>query len=580
MKNLFILVLLFFSKTIFSQDLQNANWVLGKNQGLNFTSTTASPSITNPNIFTTLNSASVSDQQGNLLFYTDGDTVWNANGAAMANGTGLANQSSNFTQNIVIVPNPLDIKKYYLFSMSSSDNFTNSNFLGLRFTEIDMSTVQGSVIAATKNTPLFNGLPGVGLPIDNNCPLHNGKITSAKHSNGLDYWLIAEIGNTLISYLIDDTGVHFNNSSMSPLPSQNYLSDISSLDSSSNGPIKISPDNSKLLLGFQRTMDTSQPFNLGVGRLFVGQFNNSTGVIFNFLELNDPGSVFNDILTGAEFSPNGNIIHRVYDLYEVSSEVTLSGNTWNETNIYFLNQVFGFRKIQRTINGKIYIGTDIGGPTSDVISTINNPNSPPYEYQFGTIDVGAQSTNPITTIPQWVQWQSCHRYLVSSNQILTSINEERNNWIKTSDIITLNTSVPIKVIYHAGDYVELNPGFEAVFGCQFSSYIEGCTASYNYRSKSEAIAELTKELDFRSSKKVRGFSINPNPSSNSIEIRMANVTLKKVEVQSIYGKTVYEKTVDNQETTQIDISSYENGLYLVSVFTEDGQVLTEKLIKK
>ncbi len=157
---------------------------------------------------------------------------------------------------------------------------------------------------------------------------------------------------------------------------------------------------------------------------------------------------------------------------------------------------------------------------------------------------------------------------------------EALNWITATNIVTVgDNSFENGVVYHAGDYVELNPGFEAVFGSQFSVYIKSCSASYAYRKAAIQSTKSDDAFQFKNIKKVKGFNIIPNPSNSSIELTLANRSIREVEIQTIYGKTVFEKTIANQESVQIDISSYENGLYMVSVLTQDGEFLSEKLIK-
>ena len=63
-------------------------------------------------------SASISDNDGNLLFYTDGITVWNRNHEVMPNGTGLFG-SNTVSQSVIIVPKEED--QYYIFSNQAHD---------------------------------------------------------------------------------------------------------------------------------------------------------------------------------------------------------------------------------------------------------------------------------------------------------------------------------------------------------------------------------------------------------------------------------------------------------------------------
>ena len=76
-----------------------------------------------------------------------------------------------------------------------------------------------------------------------------------------------------------------------------------------------------------------------------------------------------------------------------------------------------------------------------------------------------------------------------------------------------------------------------------------------------------------------GFAIVPNPSSSVIDIIMKDSNFNKVSITTIDGKIVDEKKVENTDKTQVDVSRYANGIYIITVNSEDGQLYTKKLIK-
>ncbi len=79
LKILFFTLILFNSSSIFAQG-EAANWFFGENVGLRFDPITGLTSgIAGSPIDTNEGCASISDSDGNLLFYTDGTTVWNRN---------------------------------------------------------------------------------------------------------------------------------------------------------------------------------------------------------------------------------------------------------------------------------------------------------------------------------------------------------------------------------------------------------------------------------------------------------------------------------------------------------------------
>ena len=163
--------------------------------------------------------------------------------------------------------------------------------------------------------------------------------------------------------------------------------------------------------------------------------------------------------------------------------------------------------------------------------------------------------------------------------------KERSDWIKASNVIAVGDSALSNgVVYHAASYVELNPGFEAVSGSQFAAYPEGCSGNYVYRDQpivqNQTVYVAPKEDENINLQRIsNGFDIIPNPSSSTIEIIMKNANFNKVNISTIDGKTVLDRTVEMTDKTKIEISNYANGVYIINIISDDGQQFTEKLIK-
>ena len=70
-----------------SAQLETAFWFFGDNASLQFTPDPMAGPIGSLNTFE--GSSTISDACGNLLFYSDGVTVWDTNGVPLPNGNGL-----------------------------------------------------------------------------------------------------------------------------------------------------------------------------------------------------------------------------------------------------------------------------------------------------------------------------------------------------------------------------------------------------------------------------------------------------------------------------------------------------------
>lgn len=159
---------------------------------------------------------------------------------------------------------------------------------------------------------------------------------------------------------------------------------------------------------------------------------------------------------------------------------------------------------------------------------------------------------------------------------------ERSDWIKAANIVSVGNNAPSNgVVYHAENFVELNPGFEALFGAQFVAYPEGCTANYTYKNPTENPIAIQQEIEDTVNlvKVSRDLAIVPNPSSSIIEIIMTDAKFNKVSISTIDGKVVDMLEIEPTDKTKFDVTRYASGIYIVNVVSQDGKVLTKKLIK-
>ena len=99
------------------QDMRSAVWYFGQNAGYNFND--PQQAISGPMVAPE-GTSTISDRNGNVLFYTNGETVWNREGIVMPNGTDIggtpgSTSTINSTQSAVIVPYPNDETLFYIF---------------------------------------------------------------------------------------------------------------------------------------------------------------------------------------------------------------------------------------------------------------------------------------------------------------------------------------------------------------------------------------------------------------------------------------------------------------------------------
>src|SRR5436190_1863604 len=132
-RKLYVIIILGFClvQKAYSQK-ETSKWFFGTNAGLDFV--TNPPTILNNSAFTAFEGgASIADANGNLLFYTNANTVWNKTNTPMANGTGLMGGLSS-TQSSLIVKKPGSANLYLVFTQESQNQIN-----GFRYSIVNMS---------------------------------------------------------------------------------------------------------------------------------------------------------------------------------------------------------------------------------------------------------------------------------------------------------------------------------------------------------------------------------------------------------------------------------------------------------
>lgn len=167
----------------------------------------------------TESAASICDESGNLLFYTNGGNspthsgsqggIWNASNQLMENGslTDFAGCISSF-YGAVIVPFPSNNQKlendlYYVFTRdclesSFTSNATNS---GLTYSVVDMS-FNGGLGKVTEKYQTLVPYSNIGGHRTTHEPL-----AAIQHANNMDYWLFSYNNDSLYSLKITSEGI-------------------------------------------------------------------------------------------------------------------------------------------------------------------------------------------------------------------------------------------------------------------------------------------------------------------------------------------------------------------------------------
>lgn len=336
---------------------QAQNWYFPENVGIRFESREPY-SLTGGKIATTVpanvqnrpteGGACISDSKGNLLFYTDGVTIWNKNHTPMKNGQQLKGGPSA-TQPASIVPDPANPSRFYVFTV---DDFQHILKNGLCYSVVNMCLDRGFGDVTEKKNVLLLSDAGEKQAI-------------TKHRNDTDYWLVVHKHFTSSFYAFKISAAGISQPVISTIGSY-HGGGIYNGAATAIGQMKISPDGNRIGL-VNANMDIGNDKAL----LEVFSFNNETGVVSNFENLtNLIYPVFNGFYGGYgfTFSPDSRNIY-------ITSRIGIlqfhhNGSSWSYVNRINLTQLNPSGGMQLAPNGKIYIAKG-----ESFLSSISDPNN-------------------------------------------------------------------------------------------------------------------------------------------------------------------------------------------------------------
>ncbi|GAA4306442.1 T9SS type B sorting domain-containing protein [Aestuariibaculum suncheonense] len=358
-KKIATLLFIFNSLLSFSQS-EASNWFFGDNAGIRFNPDGTITEQTNSKLSTTEGCATISDANGNLLFYTDGVTVWNKNHMPMPNGYGLFGDASS-TQSAIVVPQPENPNIYYIFTLDTAVSRNDPDY-GFNYSVVDMNLDSGLGNVTTKNSRLLS--------------FCSEKVTAVvKDCVSQSIWVITfapdrtQFIDTFFAYEVSTSGLN-----TTPVKSS-FNTNIQD----KRGYLKLSPDGTKLICA-----------NGSFG-LFLYDFDKTTGIVSNETPINinfSRNGSKPQVSYGAEFSPNNELLY-ISSYYETTEDEgfnpiyqygALLQYDLTAANISGSEMVLDHRQTYRGAlqlgpNGKIYRSMNRSyNQGLPYLSVINNPN--------------------------------------------------------------------------------------------------------------------------------------------------------------------------------------------------------------
>lgn len=400
-RTLLVLTFFFVVQNSFAQR-EAARWYFGNGAGLDFNS--GSPvALTDGQLVTHEGCSSISDHNGNLLFYCDGINVWDKAHNLMPNGTGLLGHESS-TQSAIIIPKIGSKTQYYIFTVDEPEPDDKINY-GLNYTLVDLTLNNGygDVVTSEKNRPL--------ITYDQNNPLESHlkcseKITAVQHNDERSTWVITHFLDAFYAFKVDENGVNTK-----PVISQNNtIVHTGGYKQNGIGYLKVSPDGTKIGIAHSQTSFSKQSNpklpNKQSGKVLLYDFDSNTGQVFNERIL-----LGNRIPYGIEFSPKSTKLYSTVNNYQ--KDGSPKGSSLYQFDLSVSNVAKSIQEIststnvagalQLAIDGKIYrAGYTISG-TGNHISVIENPETKGLSctYRENVVPLNGESSQ--LGLPPYIQ---------------------------------------------------------------------------------------------------------------------------------------------------------------------------------
>jgi len=248
-------------------------WYFGAKAGVDFNNGSPPTALTDSKLSVAIelsSSSSIADSNGNLQFYSRGDTIWNMNHSYMHNGGIATDFMATYP---LIIPMPNNTRYYYHFNFRS--NSSQGNLFEYSLIDMDMNYGLGAVIDSIKSIPLLDNATYM--------------IGAVLHANGRDVWVTGHkyTNNSYYSFLITPDSIH----------STPVISYIGSVMDDYYGYMKFSPNGEKIVTTIYTSTSQQSFFEMV-------DFNDETGEVTNIVLEHIDGIYF-----GVEFSPDNSKLY-------------------------------------------------------------------------------------------------------------------------------------------------------------------------------------------------------------------------------------------------------------------------------
>ncbi len=252
------------------------------------------------------------NELGELLFYTNGVSVWDSRHQVLKNGTGLMGGESA-SHSALICPRPGQTDEFFLFTINDLTGSRLKEQTGLRFSLIKSDGEEGYEVDENSKNVLIQEFVGE-------------KMALTPHGNGIDFWLLVRSELGFKSYLVTSNGVEIKEKSHGSDKLLSQKNERSTL-LHDLGQFKISSDGryAAAAMNFKETTDPS---------IELMRFDPCSGDISDRLNLSVKTRMKKTKVYGVAFSPKSNeLFITAYSLSDGGMLLKYSLDNWNEQDV-------------------------------------------------------------------------------------------------------------------------------------------------------------------------------------------------------------------------------------------------------
>lgn len=503
-------------------DVSITEWYFGNETGIGFSGPVAP--LTTSNIVAGEGCSVIHDADGNMLFYTNGVTIWDRDHNEMPGSGGLYGHQSS-TQSALIVPKPCSDHIYYIFTTG----YWSIDEHGLNYSIVDMNLRSGlgDVVPGYRNINL--------LPEEQ----ATEKVTAVTHANGKDVWIITHKYNSLdfLSYLLSKDG-------LSDPVTSTIGSAISIPYHNKAGYLSASADGDLLANAMYENLDVDF-------ELF--RFNQETGEVYEMIESFNHGLGY---CYGAEFSPDGTKFYA--STLEEVMQYDMITETWTTLNIDSIGSHFG--ALMRAPDNKIYIARN----DMMFVDVIHNPNETgtACNYEQGGLFLGEYC---YLGLPQCYENHCINAGFFAEENIIPEGESIQFNDVSTGEIFSWSWTFP------GGSPASSTERFPVISYPAMGVYEVSLTVTgpegTDTETKTAYIHVGTTNIneEVPNSGHLKAY---PNPTNGTVTLELPGQECD-IRVHNIQGQTVLNQKAHGP-FCKLDLGSLQKGAYFVTAISADS----------